>query len=194
MVSGKDFMNVADAAALLGVHIQTLRRLARQKQIPAFKLGRDWRFRKEALIRWADDQHVEGHEAHTISVLVIDDEERMCSILTKILQRFGCRARHALDGITGLDLVAQETPDIILLDLVMPTMNGPQFLAKLRTTHPKLPVIIVTGFPDSTLMQQAMQHAPIMLIPKPVDIAALQRTIESIVGELPRAAGAGGDL
>ena len=49
-------MNVSDAEALLGVHIQTPRSLAGQKKVPAFKVGRDWRFRKEALLRWTDEQ------------------------------------------------------------------------------------------------------------------------------------------
>ena len=52
----------------------------------------------------------------------------------------------------------------------------------LRQTHPALPVVIVTGYPDSDLMKQAMQYAPIMLLEKPVDVGILELTVRSVVG------------
>jgi DNA-binding NarL/FixJ family response regulator len=65
----------------------------------------------------------------------------------------------------------------------MPNMNGPQFLAKLRETHPNLPVVIVTGYPDSDLMKQAMQYAPLMLLAKPAETDQLERTIRLVLCE-----------
>ena len=51
--------NITEAAAFLGAHEQTVRRRARRGAVPCcFKVGRDWRFRKEALLRWADGQRV----------------------------------------------------------------------------------------------------------------------------------------
>ena len=85
--------------------------------------------------------------------------------------------------MTGLELVAKEVPDLILLDLVMPEMHGIQFLQLLREAHPELPVVIVTGYPDSELMKQASQYAPVMLLVKPVDAALLERTVRSVLGE-----------
>jgi len=74
MAGDNEFLNVFEASALLGVHDQTLRKLARQKKVPAFKVGKEWRFRREALIRWADDQHLEASDEPTCSVVIIDDE------------------------------------------------------------------------------------------------------------------------
>ena len=184
MASDNDFINVFEASALLGVHDQTLRKLARQKKIPAFKVGKDWRFRREALVRWADDQHLADNVGdRSCFVLIIDDDDDVCASLARIVKKIGCRAQKATGGSAGLALVAQETPDIILLDLMMPEMNGPQFLAELRKTHPKLPVVIVTGYPDSDLMQQAMQYAPIMLLSKPVETDLLLRTMQTILAD-----------
>lgn len=72
-----------------------------------------------------------------------------------------------------MELVCREAPDLILLDLKMPNMNGPQFLEELRKTHAALPVVIVTGYPESELMQQAMQYAPVLPLAKPVHPALL---------------------
>ena len=81
-----------------------------------------------------------------------------------------------------MELVAQDVPDVILLDLKMPDMNGPQFLEELRKTHPDLPVVIVTGYPNSELMQEAAKFAPVMLLAKPVENALLERTVRTVVG------------
>jgi len=172
---------ITEAAAFLGAHEQTVRRLARRGAIPSFKVGKDWRFRKEALMRWSEEQ--QRARAGRCSVLVVDDEEKICKALVRVVERFGCRARQALTGAKGLDLVAHDAPDVILLDLVMPDMNGPQFLAELRKTHPALPVVIVTGHPDSELMHEASQYAPVMLLAKPVEPELLERTVRSVLGE-----------
>jgi len=192
MTRENDFMNVSEAASLLGVHIQTLRKLARQKKIPAFKLGRDWRFRKQALIRWADEQQLESSGENASSVLIIDDEEKVRAALTGMVKRFGCRTRQVADGIAALALVAEETPDVILLDLKMPGMNGPQFLAELRKDHQELPVVIVTGYPNGELMQRASQYPPVMLLAKPVEPEHLERTLRTLVGAKSKLTSRGG--
>ena len=145
-----DVFGIREAAAFLGVHEQTVRRLSRRGAIPCFKVVRDWRFRREALLRWSEEQH-RGEAAEQrqgdggCSVLVVDDEEKICRALSGMLQRFGCRARYATRGQEGLDLVREEAPDLILLDLQMPGMNGPRFLEELRKTHSDMPVGIVNG-------------------------------------------------
>jgi len=180
MMPNSDAMNALEAAAFLGVHVETLRKLARRNEIPSFKVGRDWRFRKEALVRWADEQRTVG--AHC-SVLVIDDEEQVCQALVRVVERLGCRARAATTGAEGLALVAREAPDLVLLDLLMPGMSGPQFLEELRMIQPELPVVVVTGYPDGELMAKAAQHAPLMMLSKPVDHVLLERTVRVVLGE-----------
>lgn len=177
-------LNIREAAAFLGVHEQTVRKLARSGKIPAFKVGRDWRFSGEALTAWASDQQLPGSDGVGCSVLVVDDDELVCKFLERILTRLGCRVSCVTEGPAGLDLVRDNVPDLILLDLVMPDMNGPQFLEQLRKRHPTLPVVIVTGYPEGDLMQQAMDHAPISLLSKPVDHGLLENTVRTLVGKM----------
>jgi excisionase family DNA binding protein len=182
MPRNSEVFTITEAAAFLGAHEQTVRRPARRGAIPAFKVGKDWRFRKEAILRWSEQQQP-GRGGSRCSVLVVDDEEAICKALVRVVEQFGCRARQALTGAKGLELVAQEAPDLILLDLVMPDMNCPQFLGELRKTQPMLPVVIVTGFPDSELMKQASKYAPVLLLTKPVEPALLERTLRTVLGE-----------
>ncbi len=55
-----DVLNTKDAATYLGAHIETIRRLARRGEIPAYKIGKDWRFRKKALLEWVESQSMSG--------------------------------------------------------------------------------------------------------------------------------------
>lgn len=187
MAETHDFLNVFEAATLLGIHDQTVRKLARKGGIPGFKVGRDWRFRREALINWADQQQ-SSQEPRQASVLVVDDEEQICKGLAQIIEDEGFEARTTTSALVGLEMVADRPPDLILLDLKMPGMNGPEFLARLRQKYPHLPVVIVTGHPDSKLMTQAAAHAPVMLLAKPPERAPLQRTLRSLLGANERQA------
>jgi FixJ family two-component response regulator len=55
----------------------------------------------------------------------------------------------------------------------MPVMNGPQFIAEIRKTGFRTPVIIVSGYPDGALMMEACRFGPLMLIPKPIEKSML---------------------
>lgn len=70
---------------------------------------------------------------------------------------------------------------MILLDLVMSGMNGPQFLKEPRKTHPDLPVVIVTGYPHSRLVEQATQYVPLLLLCKPAAPVQLECTVGMVM-------------
>jgi len=130
-------------------------------------------------VRWSEQPRQGGGPS---SVLVVDDEEVVCKIVTEVLRASGYRVRYVTSGAIGLERVAEEAPDLILLDLQMPDMNGPRFLEKLRKTHAELPVVIVTAYPDSELMRQAMRFAPLMVLAKPVNRELLERTVRVAIG------------
>lgn len=173
-----DVMNAVDAAEFLGIHVETLRRMARLNQIPCFKVGRDWRFLRESIIRWADTQRPSMSGGY---ILIVDDDEFVCRTMIRFLCRLGFSAQAAGNGLEGLELVRERTPDLILLDLKMPSMNGPRFLDQLRSRHPRLPVVIMTGYPDSELMAEAMRYAPVLLLSKPVNLELLESTVLAIL-------------
>jgi hypothetical protein len=80
-------------------------------------------------------------------VLVVEDDEAARGVIRRALERDGWLVREAQDGREALDLVAGEVPDIVILDLMMPKMDGFQFVSELRRSERgrQVPVVVVTA-------------------------------------------------
>ncbi len=173
-----DVLDAHEAGWFLGAHIETVRRLARIGKLPAYKMGKDWRFSKTALTRWIETHHMRQRSP---LVLVVDDEKSIRVTVALFLEKEGYRVAAAADGKQALEAVNREMPNLVLLDLVMPDMDGVAVLKALHSLNPDVPVIIVTGYPDSTLMAQALLYPPVTLLPKPVDSKVLLRTVRRLL-------------
>ena len=175
MVVRNSALNAKEAAAFLGGHVETIRRLARRGDIPAYKIGKDWRFRREAILRWAEEHHL---RRKPLCVLAVDDDPIVRKLITRLLEPEGFQVVTAGSGMDALAYLEKESVDLILLDLKMPEMNGAECLAELRKTDPDLPVIFITGYPDSELVVKAMRYGPFMLLAKPIDNEHLIRSVK----------------
>lgn len=78
-------------------------------------------------------------------VLVVDDEPHLCNGLRRVLENEGYEVSTAPDGLTALELVDQRTPDVILLDLMMPGMDGREVCRRVREIAPATRVIYFTA-------------------------------------------------
>ena len=171
-----DVLNTKEATDLLKAHIETLRRLARRGDIPAFKVGKDWRFLRKALLRWAAEHHMRNKPP---CILIVDDDPSVRNLIGRFLEAGGYRFRKASDGAQGLAYLEDKIVDLILLDLKMPGINGPEFLHRLRETGRHLPIVVITGYPDSDLMADAMRYGPIMLVTKPIEREQLLQAVRT---------------
>ena len=112
-------------------------------------------------------------------VLVVDDDSALRTMLVTILEATGCHARGATDGADAFEILDRWRPDVILLDLLMPEMNGARFLRR-RASVPELsniPVIVVTTatLRDVPSAEQLGVHA---VVSKPHDVGVLRTLIE----------------
>jgi excisionase family DNA binding protein len=176
MEKNTDVLDAEEAANFLGAHRETIRRLARKGEIPAYKVGKDWRFRRDELLKWAHEHHLRSKPP---SILAIDDEPGIRNLTRRFLEEDGYRVHLAADGAEGLALIENEVIDLVLLDLKMPEMTGPQFLLRLQETGRNIPVIIITGYPDSDLMLEAMRYGPFTLIAKPFKREVLKLAVRT---------------
>ena len=183
-IQNTDVMDSHDAAAFLGAHVETIRRLARGGRIPSFKVGKDWRFRRDSIERWAERWSQSRTQGSDLPyVLIIDDEASVRQVVSGAVERLGYRTAQAGDANSALLTVARNRPGLILLDLIMPGMSGVEFLKEVRTIHPELPVAIITGYPDSDLIAEALAYGPLMIIQKPTHESQLKVVLEMALGE-----------
>jgi DNA-binding NtrC family response regulator len=112
----------------------------------------------------------------------VDDEPAILELLIRALATNACQVLPAASGSEALDIVKRANVDLVVLDLAMPIMNGVDTFREIHSIRPALPVMIVTGYPDSDLMAQALEIGPFTMISKPVDLAQFQKMVGRIVG------------
>ncbi len=182
MVDGSPILDIHEAAELLRLNDQTVRRLARDRRIPAFKVGAEWRFHRSVLDRWCQDQCAMP-ATDVPRVLVVDDEAVIRRQLSNVLSANGYVCQLVGNGAEAVEEISRRgVPDLVILDLNMPVMDGPQFLAVAQKRWPELPVIVLTGYPDSALMARALVYSPVMMLSKPFESSQLKRALKQILG------------
>ena len=91
------------------------------------------------------------------TILVVDDELMLCDLLKMELGSFGHEVVTANDGREGIALFAHRKPDLMLLDLHMPDMDGIEVLKRIRELNPQASVIVLTGRGTDDLENQARE-------------------------------------
>jgi excisionase family DNA binding protein len=170
---GADVLAVGDLAHYLKLPVSTAYRLAEHRQIPGFKVGRQWRFDRPVLDAWLARKAV----TRVATILVIDDDPAVCDLFASALAREDRKVLTATDGEQALALAKRRPVAVAVLDLVMPGLNGVQTFRQLRALDASLPVIIVTGFPDSRLLQEALAIGPFTVLAKPVGLQRLRAAV-----------------
>jgi DNA-binding response OmpR family regulator len=115
------------------------------------------------------------------TVLVVDDEQLVRDLLVQFLSLRGYRALGVKEGPEAISMVEQTSPDLILLDLMLPGMNGVEVLRRLRDKHFSGAIIIVTGSYDEELLQDAWSLHPQEVITKPIDLDKLLAMIQLVL-------------
>jgi DNA-binding response OmpR family regulator len=117
-------------------------------------------------------------------VLIVDDSPTARSIIIRILQ-----GRYVLetagDGMKALEAVAENPPDLIILDLLMPGVDGIGVLRTLKERHSKVPVLVVSADIQESTRARVLDLGARLFINKPVAKDALVEAVEAILGRAP---------
>jgi DNA-binding response OmpR family regulator len=131
------------------------------------------------------------------TILVIDDEVEICSFLEDLLTPAGYTVYTASRPEEGLKKVEQLRPDVVLLDLKLPDMNGVEVLRRIKTFDDTIAVIMMTGFGTMESAMAAMRLGAFDYITKPFDLAHLRSLINDALaqrtGRLPDNLDSGGE-
>jgi two-component system KDP operon response regulator KdpE len=112
------------------------------------------------------------------SILAIDDEPQLFKALETILEGRGYRLRTAPNGAMGLDAVSQERPDVVLLDLAMPGIDGVEVCRRLRSFS-RVPILVLSALSDETRKVKALDAGADDYITKPFGVEELLARIRA---------------
>jgi CheY-like chemotaxis protein len=117
------------------------------------------------------------------TILVVDDEGEIVQVLAEILGEQGYRVVGAANGRQGRQLLEETKPDLVLLDFMMPVLDGPGMLREM-TAHPvfrNIPVLLLSSLPEAAAAEEARGYAAFLR--KPFRLPALLRTIARLIGD-----------
>jgi DNA-binding NarL/FixJ family response regulator len=117
------------------------------------------------------------------TILIVDDNQGVRNVLTRILQK-GQEFRvvgEAEDGSEGLELARALSPDLILMDLAMPRVNGLEATRRIKVERPGTKVIILTRYEEDAYRQAATQSGADAFLSKGIRLAELLATIRQVV-------------
>ena len=111
-------------------------------------------------------------------VLLVDDEEELVRALAERLEIRQLECQVALNGEEALRMVEDSPPHVILLDLKMPGMDGMEVLRRVKKSHPKIQVVVLTGHGSESDEQIVRRLGAIDYLQKPVDIRELVKALD----------------
>ena len=113
-----------------------------------------------------------------MKILLVEDDERVRKILRIHLGKAGHELIEAENGQVGWDLFSGDQFDFILCDIRMPRINGIELVKKIRETSKEIPVIMLSGFMDSTMVEDAINAGANDFLSKPVKKSDILEQIE----------------
>jgi DNA-binding response OmpR family regulator len=112
-------------------------------------------------------------------ILVIDDDEQLLLLVRQALQKEGYEVLSTADGPQGIEIFKREKPDLVLLDIGLPTMDGIEVLKAVRAIDPESKVIVFTAYASEWTSSEAFAHGACDFIEKPVKPAHVFNRIKS---------------
>ena len=114
----------------------------------------------------------------TVTILVVDDEEMMRSLLEKILSREGYKIITAVDGVNALEQLQENKVDLIISDMKMPRMNGFELLKHVKSDYSDIGIIIMTAYGDTYTVKDALLLGADEYITKPFKSYEISLVVE----------------
>lgn len=116
-------------------------------------------------------------------ILIIDDDMTALDIVDFLFEDHGYSVVRRADGISALECVDEEKPNVILVDLMMPRMNGQECVREIRKRGVEVPIVAFTALDDPEVHQDARNAGCNLVLTKPCKPAVLVKHIEGLIGD-----------
>jgi excisionase family DNA binding protein len=178
-----EWLTLGQAARFLGVAQSTIRKWSDQGRVPAFYTpGGHRRFRRADLDAFLA-RSGPGRQQAGPAVLLVDDDDRMRELVRMELEREGYDVQEAANADDGLASIETRKPELILLDVMMPHVDGWEMLRRVQERYGAgaIPVLMFSGQVDEKARRQAASSGARGFIGKPFDLAELVEQAKSVL-------------
>jgi excisionase family DNA binding protein len=168
-----NLLTVKETAKYLRIPLPTVYYLVQRGQLPAIQIGGRWRIKKNAL----DKDILKEEKSGQPTVLVVDDDESLQNLFKLFLKKIGFSrvvVGTVKEAITALE---KQKFDLVFLDLKLPDGPADDVYDFVKREQPDCPVIIITGYPDSEMLDRILAKGPITVLKKPLKTEQLQQTV-----------------
>ena len=111
-------------------------------------------------------------------MLVVDDDPALQTLFKQFLKKAGFGRIVVGTGAEAISYAEKQDFELVFLDLKLPDTSGDELYAKLKDMHPDLPIVIITGYPDSEILSKILASGPVTVIKKPIEFEQLNRTVK----------------
>lgn len=115
-----------------------------------------------------------------IKILIVDDEDMMRELAKPFFERRGFVVHYASSGKEGFEVFGKEKPDVVLLDLGLPDIEGREVFARMRELDKTPKIIILTGFGEEEIKNKVLPLGPDAYFTKPCKLAQVAERIQSL--------------
>ncbi len=117
-------------------------------------------------------------------ILIVDDQKGVRRLLEELFNKGEWEVRVAGDGLEAINKVKEMVPDLILMDVKMPNMNGLEATREIRKMNPGIPIIMMTAYGEIEVVKQALDAGVRKCISKPFDIMVLRDMVDNLIMEV----------
>ncbi len=114
-------------------------------------------------------------------ILIVDDNPNMSSLLCEMLEVFDYESVRANDGRQALDALAKETFAMVITDMRMPNMSGLELLKEVKDRHPKIPVVLISGYSIAEIEAGSDGLKPDGFLGKPLMMSDIERLLNTLL-------------
>lgn len=110
-------------------------------------------------------------------ILIVDDQFGIRILLNEVFQKEGYQTFQAANGVQALEIVTNHQPDLVLLDMKIPGMDGIEILKRMKVIEPEIRVIIMTAYGELDMIQEAKDLGALTHFAKPFDIDDIRAAV-----------------
>lgn len=113
-------------------------------------------------------------------ILIVDDQYGIRILLNEVFNKEGYQTFQAANGLQALDIVTKERPDLVLLDMKIPGMDGIEILKRMKVIDESIRVIIMTAYGELDMIQESKDLGALTRFAKPFDIDEIRDAVKNI--------------